>query len=663
MTTGFPATIDALTNPSTGSFLNSPSHGGQHTDANDAIEALETKVGVDGSAVTTSLDYKVANNLGKPMNLTGATAATRFVGGRAGSVPSTGTFIAGDFIVMQSGDIAVCTVGGTPGTWITLKSSVLGMTLPDYVIYKSGSTYFARNTATNVDDASSTNAASVVQSAHDALVGGGLIELKSGITYNATSMVTLSTAGVCVRSRPQTGEDQPTAWLVNSALAAGAAAFRLTGSGAAVGGISVECNANADYGVDLRGAGQNAFDLNTKEAKVACFYVDGPAGAQRCTFWNIRSDNGSANGATNIKLDGPDHVAWGLRTSGCANNGYSLWMDTSRCMISSGHITGTSWSAACVFISGDENRLSDFYLDSGPNGENGDAHTVITGSGNYISALVQNAACKTDYSAPAVGGVLGVTGTAFVSGQTYRFTCGQAHLLAVGDAVWLEGFASSNGFFNNTTSGNVLVTNISDSTHFDADLGATTTFTDSVGTAKRICKYGVLLQKGSSTDFVQGNELHLTYQGKGANLNTGEFYYALGILDETGSDPTSLVRFSGNRIHASAGHTTRFSNLEATWGSIAGSDTLIVDLMGYQQDTTTPIPWRTAARGKSSASTGTTWTIPHGLAGSPRFVSVTPAVDPGSGVRWWVSTANATNIIITASASITSAVWYWKAEM
>lgn len=61
MATNFPSGLDSLTNPTSGSALNSPSHADQHADANDAIEALEAKVGVDGSAVTTSLDWKVAN--------------------------------------------------------------------------------------------------------------------------------------------------------------------------------------------------------------------------------------------------------------------------------------------------------------------------------------------------------------------------------------------------------------------------------------------------------------------------------------------------------------------------------------------------------------------------------------------------------------------------
>lgn len=66
MATNFPTSLDALTNPTSTSTLTSPSHASQHADANDAIEALQAKVGVNSSAVTTSLDYKVENILATP---------------------------------------------------------------------------------------------------------------------------------------------------------------------------------------------------------------------------------------------------------------------------------------------------------------------------------------------------------------------------------------------------------------------------------------------------------------------------------------------------------------------------------------------------------------------------------------------------------------------
>ena len=60
MATNFPTSLDSLTNPATTDQLNSPSHAAQHANANDAIEQLQAKVGVDGSTVTTSHAYKIA---------------------------------------------------------------------------------------------------------------------------------------------------------------------------------------------------------------------------------------------------------------------------------------------------------------------------------------------------------------------------------------------------------------------------------------------------------------------------------------------------------------------------------------------------------------------------------------------------------------------------
>lgn len=63
MSINFPSSLDTLVNPSSsaGDTLLSVPHDTQHANANDAIEALEAKVGVDSSAVTTSLDYLVKN--------------------------------------------------------------------------------------------------------------------------------------------------------------------------------------------------------------------------------------------------------------------------------------------------------------------------------------------------------------------------------------------------------------------------------------------------------------------------------------------------------------------------------------------------------------------------------------------------------------------------
>jgi hypothetical protein len=59
MATNFPTSLDSLTNPQGTDSVAAVSHAAQHANANDAIEALEAKVGANDSAVTTSIDYRI----------------------------------------------------------------------------------------------------------------------------------------------------------------------------------------------------------------------------------------------------------------------------------------------------------------------------------------------------------------------------------------------------------------------------------------------------------------------------------------------------------------------------------------------------------------------------------------------------------------------------
>jgi hypothetical protein len=58
---------------------------------------------------------------GQPMGLTGAVAATRYVGGTTSGHPITGTFAVGDYVVTQDGSIYICTGAGTSGTWVAVS--------------------------------------------------------------------------------------------------------------------------------------------------------------------------------------------------------------------------------------------------------------------------------------------------------------------------------------------------------------------------------------------------------------------------------------------------------------------------------------------------------------------------------------------------------------
>lgn len=60
--------------------------------------------------------------------LTGATGASRYVGGTASGAPASGTFVIGDFIVDRTGSFWICTTAGSPGTWTQLSAG--GYSLP-----------------------------------------------------------------------------------------------------------------------------------------------------------------------------------------------------------------------------------------------------------------------------------------------------------------------------------------------------------------------------------------------------------------------------------------------------------------------------------------------------------------------------------------------------
>jgi hypothetical protein len=63
MTTSFPTSLDNFTNPAGSDLTSTPvggaTHSGQHDNLNDAVEALEAKVGINSSGVTTSLDNQM----------------------------------------------------------------------------------------------------------------------------------------------------------------------------------------------------------------------------------------------------------------------------------------------------------------------------------------------------------------------------------------------------------------------------------------------------------------------------------------------------------------------------------------------------------------------------------------------------------------------------
>jgi len=53
MATNYPGALDSLTNPTSSDNLSSPTHSSQHANANDAIEAIQSKIGIGSGTPTT----------------------------------------------------------------------------------------------------------------------------------------------------------------------------------------------------------------------------------------------------------------------------------------------------------------------------------------------------------------------------------------------------------------------------------------------------------------------------------------------------------------------------------------------------------------------------------------------------------------------------------
>jgi len=80
--TNYPGSLDSLTNPSAGDALTSPSHSAQHANANDAIEAIETELGVNPSGTFATVALAVGllrSGAGSPEGVVTANVGTIYL--------------------------------------------------------------------------------------------------------------------------------------------------------------------------------------------------------------------------------------------------------------------------------------------------------------------------------------------------------------------------------------------------------------------------------------------------------------------------------------------------------------------------------------------------------------------------------------------------------
>src|SRR5688572_18417672 len=65
MPSNYPGALDVLTNPLGTDQLSSPSHSGQHTNANDALEAIEAELGIDPAGASATVVARL-NRIQRP---------------------------------------------------------------------------------------------------------------------------------------------------------------------------------------------------------------------------------------------------------------------------------------------------------------------------------------------------------------------------------------------------------------------------------------------------------------------------------------------------------------------------------------------------------------------------------------------------------------------
>ena len=155
------------------------------------VSSFNTRTGVVVPDVT---DY-LAVPLG---GLTGATTATRFVGGTTAGAPTSGTFAAGDFIVDRTATMWICTVSGTPGTWspvvpnsLVLRSATATAGLGELTIFTTSGTSGQTITLPANPQNGASYAIKNISSFTVNILGGTNSISISGTTYSAATPYTI----------------------------------------------------------------------------------------------------------------------------------------------------------------------------------------------------------------------------------------------------------------------------------------------------------------------------------------------------------------------------------------------------------------------------------------------------------------------------------------
>jgi hypothetical protein len=121
--------------------------------------------------------------IGNALGLSGATSAVRFVGGTESGAPTSGSFKKGDFVITQDGITFICTVSGSPGTWVGAETQAHATAT--YETKTNASATYATQATTTTISSSLTDALSRITTLENS---GGGSPVTTG-TWTATMVV------------------------------------------------------------------------------------------------------------------------------------------------------------------------------------------------------------------------------------------------------------------------------------------------------------------------------------------------------------------------------------------------------------------------------------------------------------------------------------------
>jgi len=186
MPTVFPGTIDSFTNPTPTTDTVTLPHSTQHANHNDAVLALEAKVGVNASAVTTTHDYKLGEVIttDKAVGKSATQTLTNKTSG-TGTIINLGTVANGDMYY-----------GNLTGVQTRVPVGAVGQVLT----VAAGIPSWQSLTATNVSYVNDTGVANayiaILSPALSSYTAGVLVQFKAVNANTTTSTVNVNGLGV-----------------------------------------------------------------------------------------------------------------------------------------------------------------------------------------------------------------------------------------------------------------------------------------------------------------------------------------------------------------------------------------------------------------------------------------------------------------------------------